>query len=183
MYRLRYLFFLLLFFSSCTKDVDLEQAKDVILEPIYEVSIAYYQARPLDFFNATGDEIELIDELEFNFFQEQFVQDYVVKAEITFEATNSINRAYFVRAFFLDANDNSTYTLDINLPASPDNSVKSETVIAVFEGADVNTIKATTKIRFEIGLSDSGVVLDNTSEGEVTFKSKGKFYLEIKDQE
>lgn len=163
---------------SCAKDVDFNQANDIQLKPVVESSLVYID-EPANRFLVNGTEITLLqDSVNIDFFNDQFVVDYLEKAEFLFQTTNSINRAFQVQVDMLDDFNQLQHTFSFSSTASPDNSDVVTEHIEVFEGASLTALKNTTKLVFTFTIFPGEPINENTI-GRIKLKSKGSFYLNI----
>ena len=180
-YRLLYfkitVFIGLIFFNSCTKDVDFDQANDLELYPVIESSVIYFDSDASRFYN-NGEITVSQDFVLVDIFNNTLTVDYLEKAEFTFESTNSINREFQLQIDFIDANDNTRYTLVLQAPQSANNAELVTEQIITFEGNSLIALKSTAKIQFTITLQ-SGPAITETTIGNIQLKSKGTFYFLI----
>jgi len=169
------------FITSCIKDVDFQQAQNVAISPIFDVSLIYFQEPASSFVN-DGVEMQVTqDTLRIDIFSDQFIVDNLIKAEFLFEGVNTINRAYEAKIDFLDDNDALQHTFTLSIPASPNNIEIITEEIEIFEDNTLDALKMTTRLVFTLTLfdSDDGSILTENSPGLLRFRSKGTFYFNI----
>ena len=168
--------------TSCVKDVDFDQTEDIVLTPTITSSIVFTEVEASRF-SEDGMELETVRDSVANIeiFTDQFVIDNLVRAELVFEATNSINRTFSLEIQFLnDANElQNEFSFDA-LPSNFGNDVVSEH-IEVFEDESLEALKTSRKMVLTLRLQPStdGSSLDENSTGKVGLKSKGIFYFNI----
>ncbi|GAL71643.1 hypothetical protein [Jejuia pallidilutea] len=112
------LFLFLLIGFSCTKPVDINQIRDLVLQPVVESSLIFYKASAKDFFIGGIEQNTAEDFIEIDFFNNSFVQDNLIKAAFVFNVENSINRGYQLRVSFLDASGQLLERFTVNTNAS-----------------------------------------------------------------
>ena len=168
--------------TSCVKDVDFEQADNFSLTPVLASTVLYTEVEASRF-SENGVEIELVRDSIANIeiFGEEFVRDNLVKAELVFEATNTINRTFNLRVDFLNEADELQHTLSFDvLESSSGNAIVTD-YIEIFEDDSLDALKLITKmvVTLTIYASSDGTMLNEDSTGKVSLKSKGIFYFNI----
>ena len=164
--------------ASCTKNVDFNQVNNIQLTPVMESSLVYID-EPASRFLVNGSEITVLqDSVNIDFFNDQFVVDYLEKAEFLFQTTNSINRGFQVQVDMMDNFNQLQHTFSFSSSASPDNSDVVTEHVEVFEGNALTALKNTTKLLFTLTILP-GETIDESTIGSIKLKSKGTFYLNI----
>ncbi|MGZ0015044.1 hypothetical protein [Yeosuana sp. AK3] len=164
--------------ASCTKEVDFNQVNNIQLTPVIESSLVFIN-EPANRFLVNGTEISgLQDSANIDVFNDEFVIDYLEKAEFLFQTTNSINRGFQVQVDMLDDFNQIRHTFSFSSVASPDNSDVVTEHIEVFEGNSLTALKSTTKLVFTLNIL-SGEPINQSTPGRIILKSKGTFYLNI----
>ena len=174
--------FMLVCFNACIKDVDFDQADDLSISPALEVSMMYFEEPAATFVDEIGDELSTIrDTLNIEIFNDEFVVDNLIKADLLFEITNSINRSFNAQVDFYNDMYELQHNFNFEVGASTNNQDVVVEYVEVFEGPDLESIKTTTNIVFTLSLDPSidGSILDDNSFGQLELKSKGSFYFEI----
>ncbi|WP_111682095.1 hypothetical protein [Winogradskyella tangerina] len=175
-------FILILTCTSCVKDVDFNQAENLTLTPIVAASVVYTDVEASRF-SENGTEIETVRDSIANIeiFTEQFVIDNLVRTDLVFEVTNSIDRSFELDVEFLDESDTllDVFTFEA-LPSNGSNEVITM-VTEVYENERLEALKQTTKLVITLRLlpSSDGSTLNENSTGRIILKSKGLFYLNL----
>ena len=168
---------------SCTKDIDFDQSKDLILEPIVASDLIFFNT-PATKFHVNGVELSTVrDSVIIDLFNREFVVDNLIKAEFVFESTNLINRAFNVQVDFFDNLDLLRHSFSVTAIASPTNSNITATHTEVFENDLLDALKASNKIVLTVQALSGGSPLNDNTPGRIQLKSKGIFYLKIEDSE
>ena len=167
---------------SCVKDVDFDQADDFSLTPTIATSIVQTEVGASQF-SEQGLELEIVRDSVANIeiFETEFVKDNLVKAELFFEAINTINRSFNLQIDFLNSTDDLQHSLSFDaLESSSGNAITTE-FIEVFEDDSLDELKLTTKMVITLRLfpSNDGSMLNQNSQGEISLKSKGIFYFNV----
>ena len=171
-----------LFFSACVSGVDFDQGEDFTISPIIDASLIYFEEPASTFVDENGLEQTIVrDSVVIDAFSDQFIIDNLIKAEFLFEVTNSINRAYQAQVDFLDENDDLKHTFTFSVGASPTNAPVVAEHLEVFENASLEALKQSIKLVITLTMlpSTDGSVLDQNSSGDIKFRSKATFYLNI----
>jgi len=168
--------------TSCTKDVDFNQADSIEISPVVVSSLIFFNEPPSRFVNGGVEITTVTDSIkDINILTGQFLVDNLVKAEFLFETTNSINRAFEVKVEFY----NDAFELQESFSFTALESQLNEELVLehtiTFEGDSLDALKTTTQIVLTLTLlpSGDGSVLDEDSLGEIRLRSIATFYLVI----
>ncbi len=173
-------------FNACIKDVDFEQAENLSITPVLEVSLIHFEEPAHRFIDENG--VELItakDSVNIEIFSDQFVVDNLIKADFLFEATNTINRAYEVEIDFYDDLYQLQHSFSFGVGASTNNQAIVVEYVEVFEGQELEALKTTTNLVLTLTLqpSSDGSILTDDSPGNLKLRSKASFYFDINTSE
>ena len=164
---------------SCTKEVDFNQINDLEINPVIESNLFYFDATAGDFIIGGSDEFSTPPEfIIIDIFNNQFVKDNLIKAELLFETVNSINRAYQVQVDFFDNANQLRHTFTFSTEASITNDDLTNQYLEVFEGDALINLKQTTKLAFTLTMLP-GAPINTSTQGRIHLESKGTFYLKI----
>ena len=115
--------------------------------------------------------------MNFDIFKDTYFTSILNRMDFYFEINNTINRAYIINLYFLDANNARLHTISMNVPAysgAPNIITSDET----FENAELDTLKKTTQIVFLITMLP-GPPLSENSQGSLKLRSSGTLYLVV----
>ncbi len=169
--------FFLLFSFSCSSDLDYDQVNNVKLEPVLVSNLAYFDV-PANQFVTGGIEQPVFFEVSTtDIFTEKFFTDKLRKVDLFFEVNNTINRGYTIDLIFLDNNNQQLHTTNFIVPAysGVENKV---TKTEIFENAQLDLLKRTTKIAFILQMM-SGPLLNENSPGSLKLRSGITAYFVI----
>ena len=172
--------------NACIKDVDFDQAEDLSITPALEVSIIHFEEPALTFLDEDGVELTIVkDSVNIEIFRDPFVIDNLIKADFLFEANNTINRAYNAEIEYFDDNYVLLHEFNFGVSASPNGENIIVEYVEVFEGPELESLKATTNIVLTLTLmpSSDGSILEETSPGNLKLRSKASFYFDINTSE
>lgn len=163
---------------NCTEPVDFSQGEDIELLPVVETSLVFFEAPAPEFINQGDANFSIRDFVEISFFNDEFVQDNLIKAEFVFEVQNSINRDFRLDITFADAEGTPLEVLIVEVPASPDNVNRITNVVQTYEAEALERIKQAQILDFELSLL-RGMPIAEDALGRINVKSSGIFSLMI----
>lgn len=163
---------------SCTKDVDFDQANDFKISPVIEFSLFHFKGTAGNFFIGGSEEATVGDFVELDIFNNEFINDNLIKAELEFEIVNSINRGYQVTVEFFDESDVLRHSFSFSADPSPLNIELLTLYTEVFEGNELLALKASTRLELTLTMLP-GAPINPSAPGGIGLKSKGVFYLNI----
>lgn len=171
------LLILLLFSFSCASDLDYNQANDLKLEPIFVANLAYFDIPANEFVTNGVEQSVIFDTPTVDVFNDDFFRDNLKKVEFFFEMENTINRSYSVDLVFLDNNNQRVHATNFTVPeyAGAENKV---TKTEIFENAQLDLLKRTTKIAFTLRMLPGAPVNENGS-GRLKLRSGVTAYLVV----
>lgn len=174
-----YLLFLfsavLLLFTACIKDTDLEQTDDIVLSPTLELDFLFFDINSESFTDIGVNNLAITDTTNLDFLNDEIAVDNLIKADFFFKNTNSFPIQFTTQYQFLDENNEIHYEILIPIDAGTiNNPVVTEHTEIIEEDGLVNLTMAE-KVVVNI-LANSSV--DNL-EGNLNVQSKTTYYLRI----
>ncbi|TWH99678.1 hypothetical protein IQ05_03018 [Flavobacterium tiangeerense] len=164
-------------FTSCASDVDFDQVNTLKLEPVFIANLAYFEVPAPDFVDNGQEQSLVFDVPAVDVFSDKFFRDNLKKASIFTEMENTINRAYEVELLFLDKDNTTVYSANLNVPAYS-GTVNKVNRTDDFENVQLDLLKRTTKIAFILRMSP-GQPLTETSSGKLILRSGVTAYLVV----
>lgn len=175
------IFCLMLALTSCVKDIDFNQANNLVLKPTYVASLLNFSFDQTSFFDkVTNSEIIAIkNKYRFSFTDDINAEGKVEKIILDFEFDNPFNREFDLEYTFFDVNDNSTYkSIKISIPANASNFKYQEEILVSNNPNLFNTSQLITLTKL-LPSTDASVIDVNTSK-ELKFTLSGTFYLKVR---
>lgn len=166
---------LIVFLISCTSDLDFSQYEKTEVMQVFTVASFYYNVNQKAFLNDTGtQEIPILfRESEFDVFTVERITKFTTKVEYNIEYKNTFDRDFIITFDFLnDANP----TQSRSFTATQNNEGKQQ---FVFQGADLELLKQSNRIKVSINLQPSTTLLDSNKEVLLSLKSAFVVTLEI----
>jgi hypothetical protein len=161
---------------SCSSDLDFNQVNDLKVEPVFITNLATFDVSANQFVIAGVEQNVAGDVLNFDVFKDTYFNNALTKADFFFEINNTIARAFKIKLYLLDANNQPIYTIPFDVPAYtgvPNLVTKTE----IFEGVNLDILKRTSKLGFTIVMPPGIPVLTASSLGSLKLRSSATIYL------
>ena len=162
-------------FLSCSSDLVFDQLNDLKLEPVFVANMASFDIKANQFVVGGIEQPFVGDVMDFEVFNDEDFSRNLNKTDLFFEFNNTINRAYIINLYFLDANDARIYNIPFAIPAYTGSKIEV-TKTEVFENAKLDLLKNTQKIAFVIALLP-GTPLTDSSIGSLKMRSSATLYF------
>ncbi|HQZ25771.1 MAG TPA: hypothetical protein PLD18_10765 [Flavobacterium sp.] len=169
------IFILFFFFLSCSSDLDFDQVNDLKLEPVFVANMASFDIIANQFVIGGVEQPIVGDVMDFDVFNDEDFSRNINKTDLFFEFNNTINRAYIINLYFLDANDVRLYSIPFVIPAYSGSTIEV-TKTEVFDNAKLDLLKKTQKIAFFIAMLP-GPPLTDSSIGSLKMRSSATLYF------
>jgi hypothetical protein len=169
------IFILSIFFLSCSSNLDFNQVNDLKLQPVVVANLASFDVKANQFVVGGVEQPVTGDVMDFNVFNNSSFNNSLIRTDMFFEFNNTINRAFNINLYFLDANNAKLYTIPITVPAytgAPNLVTKTE----IFENTNLDLLKQTKKVAFVVALLP-GTALTDSSLGSLKMRSSATIYL------
>lgn len=167
--------FILLAFTSCTKDVDFNQIDDANVHAVYTSTLIYADFTSKNFLDNSNSEITYSTDLIEAPIDKTTIK-YLEKVEFTLIISNSFNREFNFNFNFFDDAGQVIYTLQPTVIVAPNSGETTFTLEIPPE--DINVLDNTRYFGFLVKLepSSDGSVLDGTETANLNLKSSVKLY-------
>ncbi|MBU2939360.1 hypothetical protein KO494_07390 [Lacinutrix sp. C3R15] len=175
------LFFSVICITACVSDIDFSQSESLTISPTLDASVIYFDT-PASTFVGEGEEQTIVrDSVNVDVFTDAFIVDNVAKVLFLFEATNTINRNFQAQVDLLDQANVLQHTFTFSVAASLNQEEILAEHLEIFENQSLQAFKQTTKLVITLTLmpSNDGSILTEDSPGNLQFRSKATFYLNI----
>ncbi len=179
-FKVFFLFALLTTMFGCVSDLDFDQAEDLVLTPIIESSFLFYELDAEEVNDIVpeafvGVTLAARDTVAFNVFNDSFLNDNLIRADIVHDTDNTLtNEDFEVRLIFVD--DAFVETVQPITISAPANQNPPE-VINSYQGEALEQLKLSTQVITELVVTSNAP--DVSSVGIVEIRSKATLYLEI----
>lgn len=168
---------LTLFSFSCSSDLDFNQVNDLSLEPVFIANLSYFDIPAADFVDNGMEQNVSFDAQDFSAFRDSFFRDNLMRADLFFEITNTINRAYAFDLILSDQNDQVVIIIHFDVPTSTGAPIVIEKK-EIFENARLDLLKTATRMEFVLSMAP-GPALTENSVGSLKLRSSATAYLSV----
>ncbi len=177
-----HLLFLCFFITtSCVSEVDFDQAENISPTPVLEASLIVSNLEASNFIDDTNQQelLSISDVVRLNFINSDFFVDQLVKANLTFQFTNSLNRDFNVDFIFVTDANEQRYLAQVEvLAGSPDSPTFIESNFLI-EEPDLSLFVESTRLIYEITLPPTNTPIAPSTLGVLKLESKSTFYFEF----
>ena len=167
--------FAMLFFTSCVKDTDFDQTDDILVTPIIELDFLFFNLEPESFSDIGVNNLIVSDTTNFDFLNDEFIVDNLIKAEFFFKNTNSFPVDFISEYKFLDDNNELQYEMTFPVGAG---SVTAPLITEHIENVEGDNLLALTNAGKVVVNIIATTPVDNL-EGTLLLQSKTTYYLRI----
>lgn len=164
-------------FTSCVKDIDLDQAGDISLQPEIQASLLIFEVDQRDFIDPVTKMQRLIirDTVRLEFLDDDYIQNDLEKVEFSFKYRNTFPQSFSNRILFLSENNGLQHEVNFDTaPGSSGNPEVSE-IIEIIGPDRIQVIKRSIKMVVEIGVNPGNEPFN----GKLNFESKGLFSFQF----
>jgi hypothetical protein len=180
-----YRFFVVLFLfgiiSSCTDNVDFNQGDEIVLNPILESDLVFFNLETVNLLDEiTQEELVFVsDTTRLELISDNFFKDNLTRTDLTFKFTNSFTRGFLFEAQFLDDANQEKYVLDFEVLSGLSNQASISEITEIIQETDIDTFKESTKVVVKFILPASTNSITSNTVGFLNMQSKATFYLEL----
>lgn len=163
-------------FSSCVKDIDLDQMDEITIPPEVTVDLVYFTLNPTHFVDAASAVQTVSDTTRLDFLDDDYIKESLMRAEFNFKYFNSFPQAFTSTVSFLSENDAVRHSFFIEIPGG---SAAAPAVVdfgEIIENSNIDVIRKSIKVNIKVEMHPDS----NPVEGQLQLKSKGVFKFEFK---
>ena len=161
-------------FSSCVKDVDVDQFDEIVIPPSAVIDLVFFQLDFDNFVDSSGAPVSPLDELRLEFLDDDYIQTGLKSAEFNVVFTNTLDQPSTAVFRFESESRNLQYIFSVEIPSG---SVTSPTVINYTEivpESQINKIKKSIWLVTEIKPTGQ-----SPGRGELKLESTGLYNFEF----
>ena len=172
---------LILTILSCVKDIDLDQAEDVVLSPVVELDLIYFDLVPSDFSDPDSGLplLTLRDTTEIRFLDDPEISESIRRADFFFRFTNSVASEFNVEFSFLSESLDTTYVTQTTVARGIDGNASITEFEEIVADPEIYDLTRANRVVVSVTFPNA----DPSLEGELNLQSKTTYYLEIRDRE
>ena len=165
----------ILIFTACIKDTDFNQTDDIVITPILELDLLFFNLNSENFSDLGTNNLVVTDTTFFNFLNDEFTVDNLIKADFYFRNTNSFPIQFTTQYQFLDENNDLHYEILIPVNSGSLNNPVITEYTEIIEGDNIVNLTMAEKVVVNVLASSP---LDNL-DGILKLQSKTTYYLRI----
>ncbi|MGK0250789.1 MAG: hypothetical protein ACI81G_000221 [Gammaproteobacteria bacterium] len=164
---------------SCVKDVDFDQAEEIIIAPKVDLDLVFFNLGTDNFVASdAGIPVTVIrDTTRLEFLDDTFVRENLLEIDFVFRYDNSFPQVFEHRALFLDEEDEVLYAVTFDVDPSLDGMVTTTLYTQTVAGPDLDAIRNSIKMLIELTLEPNG----DPVVGALRHQSKALYSLEFGD--
>ena len=168
-------FFVLL--ASCVRDVDVDQAREIVIPPTVAIDLVYFTIDPSHFHTVGSTGImRARDEVRLEFLDDDYIQDGLVRADFNFRYTNTFSQSFRNKITFLSESNRAMHVIKFEIPAGNPDDANIINYTEIIPEEDIEAIRRSIKMVIEIETEPNFEV----TEGELQLKSRAFLEFEFK---
>lgn len=163
------------FFTACIKNTDFDQAENIVLTPIIDLDLIYFNLQTSDFYDSiTSSPILTVrDTTEIKFLDDTTLHEKLRRIEFYFKFTNSIPRNFQVDFQFLSEMNDTTYLAETAVEQGSISAPVITGFIENVEGDGIIELTKSNKVVVSVTIPPNSENLD----GVLNLKSKATYFL------
>lgn len=163
--------------TSCVKDIDIDQAQEIVIPPSVALDLVYFTLDPSDFVqsSASGPFVAR-DEVRLEFLDDEYIRDGLVRADYNFVFINSFPQTFRATFTFLSENNSVRYRVSFDVPAGSASTPATIDYTEIIDIDEIDAIRRSIKMRMQI----EGMPNEEAFEGQLQLKSKAFYNFEFK---
>ena len=171
----------LLTLTSCVKDVDVEQAEDIVIQPVVDLNLVFFNLEGQRFYDLnTNLPIPTIrDTTEIRFLDDQDIAESLRRVEFLTRYANSVPREFTIAYRFLSEQNDTTYTFVDRVPMGMVGDTTAVEFLEVIEGDGVAQLTMANRLVVEVNIDAAAPLLPGSLQAE----SATTYFLEITERE
>lgn len=165
------------FFTACIKNTDFDQAENIVLSPVIELNLIYFNLDARDFRDSiTSNPILTVrDTTEIKFLNDSTLHESLKRVEFYFKFTNSIARDFQIDFQFLSEMNDTTYVAATSVAQGTLSTPVITEFIENVEGDAILDLTKANRVVVSVTIPSS---IENL-EGTLNLKSKAIYFLEL----
>lgn len=164
-----------LLFTACIKNTDFDQSENIVLTPIIDLNLIYFNLQTSDFYDSiTSTPILTVrDTTLIKFLDDSTLNEKLRRVEFYFKFTNSIPRNFQVDFQFLSEMNDTTYLANTSVNQG---SLTVPIITEFIENVEGDAIIELTKAN-KVVVSVTIPAASENLEGKLNLKSKATYFL------
>jgi hypothetical protein len=164
-------------FMACVKDLDFDQTDDIILSPVVALDFIFFNINSENFSEISPTNLVVTDTTFFDFLNEDFLVDNLIKADFYFKNTNSLPSQLITQYQFLDENNVLHYEITIPVNSGAISNPVITEYTELIDEASIGNLVLSNKLVVNVIAPSPLVNLDGT----LNLESKTTYYLRLEE--
>jgi hypothetical protein len=166
-------FFFILLFSSCVKDVDMDQYNEIAIKPEAALDLIFFNLTNEDF-SIENNNLRAADDTRLDFLDDDYIQNNLLRADLNFRFTNSFESEFVAVMRLLSEANAVQHEIQIPIPAGTGTSPAKVDFTDIIYENQIGKIRRSIKISVEITTQDATLM-----DGELQLESRAFYYFEF----
>ncbi len=162
------------FMTSCVKEMDMDQAEEIVIPPSVALDLVYFTIDPSHFVQAGP--LVARDEVRLEFLDDDYIRDGLMRADYNFIFINSFPQSFKANFTFLTENDVVRYRVNFVIPPGNPSSPATIDYTEIIDVDEISAIRESIKMDVSIEMVPNGEAF----EGQLQLKSKAFYEFEFK---
>ena len=164
-------------FMACVKDLDFDQTDDILLSPVVAIDFVFFNINSEKFSEISPTNLVVTDTVFFDFLNEDFLVDNLIKADFYFKNTNSLPSQLITQYQFLDENNELHYEITIPVNSGAINNPVITEYTEIIDEASIGNLTLSNKLVINVIAPSPLVNIDGT----LNLESKTTYYLRLEE--
>lgn len=166
----------LVLFTSCVRDVDVDQAREIVIPPTAAIDLVYFSLNSSKFQDEGDNVLRAVDETRLEFLDDDYIRDGLTRADFNFRYTNTFEHTITNTIEFLSENNQVRHTIKFDIPGGSNEDPNSINYTEIIKEDKIGAIRNSIKMRVKLEMnSPSG-----GPEGELQLKSRAYYTFEFR---
>ncbi|MGJ8666828.1 MAG: hypothetical protein ACSHW7_10705 [Patiriisocius sp.] len=168
---------ILAIFTSCVRDTDFEQSKDIELTPVVELNLIYFDVAASQFYDSVANTqiLTVRDTTALEFLDGQDFSDALQRAEFYFKFENEIPRDFQVEFEFISETNEITYSAETSVAQGTAGQPQTTIFETIVEGEEITQLTMANRVVVAVTIPSSSATLS----GNLNLQSKVTYFLQI----
>lgn len=162
-------------FMACVKDTDFNQTDDIVISPVVALDFIFFNINSENFSDISPTNLIVTDTTFFDFLNEDFLVDNLIKADFYFKNTNSLPSQLITQYQFLDENNELNYEIIIPVNSGAINNPVITEYTEIIDEASIGNLTSSNKLVVNV-IAPSPLV---NFDGTLNLESKTTYYLRV----
>ncbi|GEQ85616.1 hypothetical protein ULMS_11240 [Patiriisocius marinistellae] len=164
-------------FTSCVRDTDFEQSKEITLRPVVELNLIYFDVNASQFYDSIANTpiLTVRDTTALDFLDGEDISDAIKRAEFFFKFENEIPRDFQVDFDFISENDELTYSTQTTVNQGTSEQIETTIFEPIVEEEEIDQLTTANRVVVKVTIPSSSATLT----GNLNLQSKVTYFLEI----